>query len=218
LLSDCNLIDRVPKVNGFFSLYLRESDQVNRHLYRSTNYDLPLLDFLGASQISDAEQLFAWHTRSNAMPLVTAGQAPVFASARETFEAIFSPGFDPRRFAYLPAEAQPQAGGIQSNACRVISFEMKRERISAHVEANGASLVLFAQAYYHPWRASIDGQAAPVLKANYAYQAVLVPSGTHRVELRYQEQYFRAGAITSAGAFLVCGVAFVLGRRKRGAE
>jgi hypothetical protein len=218
LLSDCNLIDRVPKVNGFFSLYVRESEQVNRHLYRSTSYDLPLLDFLGVSRISDAEQLFAWHTRSNAMPLVTAGQAPVFASAGETFEAIFSPSFDPRRFAYLPAEGPPPPGRVESNACRVISFEMKPERISAQVEAKGASLVLFAQAYYHPWRAFIDGQSAPLFKANYAYQAVVVPSGPHRVELRYEDRHFRAGAIISAGAFLVCGAAFVPGRRKRGAE
>lgn len=73
LLSDCNLLKGVPKVNGFYSLYLREVEQITRRLYRSTNYHLPLLDFLGVTQLSDATELFAWHTRSKALPLVKRG-------------------------------------------------------------------------------------------------------------------------------------------------
>jgi hypothetical protein len=214
LLSDCNLIDRVPKVNGFFSLYLREADEVNRRLYRSTNYHLPLLDFLGVSQLSDAQLFVEWHARSNAMPWVTAGQVPVFASEKEILDAIFSPSFDPRRVAYLAAENQSQIVGVQSNACRVTSTEVKGEKVFVQVEASGASLVLIAQAYDHHWNAFVDGRPAPLLKANYAYQAIVVPAGTHRVDLRYQDRFFRIGGIISAVTLVACGAGVLRRGRK----
>lgn len=203
LLSDCNLIDHVPKVNGFFSLYLREPHEVTRRLYGSTNYNLPLLDFLGVSQLSHAQELFAWQHRTNAMPFVTAGQVPVFISASESLDAVFAGDFDPRRVAYLPPEARPVAN-IGTNACRVLSSEVKGKTVSAEVEASGPSLVVFSQAYSHLWKAFVDGGSAPLLKANHAYQAVVVPAGKHSIELRYVDGPFRIGAIVSALGLLFC--------------
>ena len=205
LLSDCNLIDRVPKVNGFFSLYLREADEVNRRLYRTTNYDLPLLDFLGVSQLSDDHIFVEWHTRSNAMPWVTAGQAPIIATPQETLDAIFSSRFDPRAVVYVPGDSRPQLVGVRSNECRVTSAEVRADSVFARVTASGASLVLIAQAYDRHWKAFIDGQPVPLLKANYAYQALIVPAGQHEVELHYQDSLFRVGGIISAMALVACG-------------
>jgi hypothetical protein len=215
LLSDCNLIDHVPKVNGFFSLYLREADEITRRLYRTTNYaELPLLDFLGVSQLSSANELFVWHTRTNALPLVTVGQAPRFASAQETFDALFKTDFDPRRIVYLPNDARGQATGIQANGARVVSSNVQNEKVSAEVETSGASVVVLAQAHCRPWKAFVDGRAAPILKANHAFQAVIVPSGRHRLELRYEDPLLRYGGILSALTALGC-VAFVFRTRMR---
>ncbi len=51
--SDCNLLDDVPKVDGFLSLCPREADDVNTLLYGTTNADFPSLeDFMGVSQIT----------------------------------------------------------------------------------------------------------------------------------------------------------------------
>jgi hypothetical protein len=204
LLSDCNLLVGVPKVDGFFSLYLREVEQITRRLYRTTNYHLPLLDFLAVTQLSADTELFAWYTRSNAMPVVSAGQEPVFAPAAETFDGIFASTFDPRRAAYLPIEAKAATGGVQGGQCKVISSEMKREFVTAEVQANAPSLVLISQAHTPSWRAFVDGRSTPLWKANYGFQAVVVPVGRHRVELRYEDRLFRGGAIVSALSLLAC--------------
>ena len=214
LLSDCNLIDHVPKVNGFFSLYVREADEVTRRLYRTTNYaDLPLLDFLGVSQLSAANELFAWQARTNALPLVTAGQTPAFASPEKTFDAIFKSDFDPGRIVYLPNEAREAASSVHSNAARVVSSGVGREKIFADVETAGAAIVVFAQAHYDGWKAFMDGKPAPVWKANYAYQSVIVPNGRHRVELRYDDRLFRYGAMISFLTLLACAGFAVFGKR-----
>ena len=214
LISDCNLIDHVPKVNGFYSLYLREANEVTRRLYRTTNYHLPLLDFLSVTQISDDAELFAWHARSNAMPLMTGGQQPIFAPSAETLDAILAKQFDPRHTVYLPLEAQPPSDGIGSNNCRVISADVRREKISAQLEASGAAVVVVSQAHYDPWKAFVDGKPVPIWKANFAYQAVIMPSGAHRLELRYEDRWFRRGAIISALSWLLCGTAILVRRRR----
>jgi hypothetical protein len=204
LLSDCNLLVGVPKVDGFFSLYLREVEQITRRLYRTTNYHLPLLDFLAVTQLSADTELFAWYTRSNAMPWVSAGQEPVFGSGAQTFDGIFASTFDPRRAAYLPIEAKAAVGGVQGGQCKVISSEMKREFVAAELQASAPSLVLISQAHTPSWRAFVDGRSTPLWKANYGFQAVVVPVGRHRVELRYEDRLFRGGAIVSAVSLLAC--------------
>jgi hypothetical protein len=214
LTSECNLLDDVPVLHGFFSLYLREADEVTRRLQLSTNYNLPLLDFLGVTQLSDARELFVWHSRSNAMPFVSAGQRAVYAPAQESFEGIFSPVFDPQHTVFLPAELRGIFGDLQPNACRVIRSDVRSERVTADVEASAPSLVVIAQARYEGWKAFVDGQPVPLLPANYAYQAVKVPAGGHRIELRYQERTFRAGLIVSALGLAGCCFIVMRGRRK----
>jgi hypothetical protein len=213
LNSSCNLIDGVPKVNGFFSLYLRDAHEVTQQLYRSTNYTLPLLDFLGVTQLSDDAEVFKWHTRTSALPMITAGQGPQFASASETFTNLFAPNFDPRSTVYLPPDTEAALRNVRAGACRIISTRFRRETVAVTTIAQAPSLVVFAQAHAPGWRATVDGRPVPLLKANYAFQAVAVPVGTHRVELRYRDRFLIAGAILSVGALLVC-LAGVIWSRK----
>ena len=87
--------------------------------------------------------------------------------------------------------------------------------MDAEVEAAAPSLVVVAQTYYHDWRAEIDGQPAPLLRANVAFQAVQVPAGTHKLHLFYHDRAFEIGAAASLAAWFVC--LFVCFRRA-GAE
>ena len=77
--ANCNLLDAVPKVDGFFSLMPRESDGLISLLYGTTNANFQKLnDFLGVSQITAPDEFFHWQPRRSFLPLVTAGQKPVF--------------------------------------------------------------------------------------------------------------------------------------------
>ncbi len=213
LNAECNLIDGVPKVNGFFSLYLRDAHAVTRQLYRSTNYTLPLLDFLGVTQISDDQEVFKWHARPKAMPLITAGQAPVFATAQEIFTNLFAHNFDPRGTVFLPLEAQAALRDVRPGACQILSTKTQRESVTVETSATAPSLLVLAHAHAPGWRATVDGQPVPLLKANYAFQAVVVPAGSHRVELRYRDRFLGAGALLSGLSLLGC-IAGIFWRRQ----
>jgi len=65
------------------------------------------------------------------------------------------------------------------------------------------------------WRASVDGDPAPVLQANALFRAVPVPAGRPRVELRYRPPEAALGAALSALAAVLGLVAW---SRRRAAD
>jgi hypothetical protein len=78
------------------------------------------------------------------------------------------------------------------------------ERIELELDARDAPALAFVSEGYHPWwRASVDGDAAPVLRASIAHMAVLVGPGRHAIELRLVRPVLVAAADwLTAGAWL----------------
>ena len=81
------------------------------------------------------------------------------------------------------------------------------------VIAEAPAMVVVAQAYYHPWQAYVDGKRTRLWRANYAYQAVEVPAGTHQVTLVYEDRMFFWGSALSLVALLGCVVGWFWWRR-----
>jgi hypothetical protein len=209
--ADCNLLDGVPKVNGFFSLYPRECGELNSALYVSTNICPPqLADFLGVSQITAKDEYVKWQPRDTFLPLVSAGQRPVFLEDTNALAFLIGPSFDGRKFVFLPPEAKDLVSVNHETSARVLSQHFQRERVELEVEASEPSMVVLSQTYYHRWRAYLDGGAHPLLRANYAFQAIEVPAGKHRVVLAYEDRPFHLGASISSTALLFCLTAWFL--------
>ena len=49
----------------------------------------------------------------------------------------------------------------------------------------GAGVVVFNEAFDPGWRATVDGEPAPIERVNLLHRGVVVPAGAHDVELRY---------------------------------
>jgi uncharacterized membrane protein YfhO len=69
--------------------------------------------------------------------------------------------------------------------------------IRLQVEAARPALLVVAESWYPGWEARLDGQPTTLFRANYLSQGVLVPGGTHTVELDYHPVSFVYGAIAS---------------------
>src|SRR5207248_149114 len=93
--ADCNLLDDIPKVNGFFSLYPRECGQVAGLLYESSAIYPKLADFLSVSQQSASREGYSWTPRNSWLPLVTAGQQPIFIRDEDALWALAKTNFEP---------------------------------------------------------------------------------------------------------------------------
>lgn len=212
LYANANLIDGLPKVDGFFALELPAERAVRYALYPTTNTCREALaDFLSVSQFTAATNLLEWTARPTFMPMVTAGQEPVFLDETNTLAALLAPTFDPRATVLLRSADAALAGGAHRTRAQIKSSRWTAHQITVQVEAEAPCLVVFSQTYYEPWRAQVDGQAAPLLRANHAFQAVPVPAGQHEVVLRYQDRQFQLGA----GISLLTLAGVVVGWRRK---
>jgi hypothetical protein len=203
LFDDCNLLDGVPKIDGFYSLYLRETEQTISALYSHDGGDVDLKglkDFLGVGHINPPEpsraEALDWLARDTVQPLVTAGEEPVFAAADVVLSNLVRADFDPRRFVYLPVEARRFITAKRADA-KILSQKIEAERLELEVSTDAAALVVVAQSYYHPWHAYVDGKRVELWRANGAYQALEIPAGRHEVKLLYEDRVFGCGLLVS---------------------
>ncbi|MGB7768424.1 MAG: YfhO family protein [Verrucomicrobiia bacterium] len=212
LYENCNIPENIPKVDGFCSLHLKDEMDIEEILYdvnlgfTATNVPPapPILNFLGVSQLSASNTIFAWQERKSFLPLVTAGQRPIFAGDAETMKKLESADFDPRRAVYLPLSARDRVAVTDASGTEVIFQQFGAQQAHLTVQAPALALVVMAQAYYHDWHAYVDGKPVPLLRANHAFQALEVPAGQHEIVLRYVDWMFRLGAAISALTLLGC--------------
>ena len=216
LSQDFNLLDHVPTFEGHYSLDLKESLDVFRTMYLTTNESSRLKDFLGISHTSNPTNTVDWVSRDSFLPMITAGQKPVFASGAKTMNALIGDSFEPLRTVYLPLEARGHVRASDQAKARIVSSQFSPHRLGIEVEADAPAMVVVAQAFYHPWHAYVDGKPTRLWRANYAYQALEVPPGKHQVRLVYQDKMFLGGVLLSLAAMLACGTAWVWWRKPPG--
>ena len=214
-LADCNLLEAVPQVHGFFSLTPAEANDATALPYVQTNRDFPaLLDFMGVSQITAPGKAFEWTPRPSAMPLVTAGQQPVFADDREAFQAFYQTNLDFRQIVILPPEARGSIAAMRQTGAHVLDTTFADQDVSIRVHSPAPSLVVISQSHYPAWKAYVEGRPATIWRANYAFQAVQVPAGEHQVQLVYEDSKLKVGAVLSGAGLLVCAILWLLAHRR----
>ena len=208
--ANCNLLDEVPKVNGFFSLYPHESGELVSAIYGSTNLDLArLADFMSVSQMTRSDKFFEWDGRTSFLPMVTAGQTPVYLEDLQAARSLFGPGFDGAKQVVLPMQDQSRITVRTGSSARVLRSRFEIQKVEAEVEATDPSMIVIGQTYYHCWQAYVDGKPTPLLRANYAFQALEVGSGRHQVLLVYRDRAFLIGSIISGCTLLLLVVTLI---------
>ena len=213
--ANCNLLDGMPKVDGFFSLTPRESDAVLSLFYDTTNASYPRLEaFLGVSQITASDAVFHWQARTNYLPLVTVGQKPIFLDDQNTLAALTRNDFDGSKLVYLPEQSKTLVTVSNQTAAKILNSNFGNRTVDIECEAAEPSLVVVAQTYYHNWQAEVDGQPVPLLRANVAFQAVQIPAGTHKIHLVYHDRAFEIGAAISLCMWANCFISLLLIQRR----
>lgn len=86
--------------------------------------------------------------------------------------------------------------------------------ISIQTSADTPGFLVLTDIWYPGWSATVDGVASEVLRANYAFRAVAIPAGQHRIEFHYRPVSFYLGLALAAFATLVVLVVLILGWKK----
>ncbi|HEX7489908.1 MAG TPA: YfhO family protein, partial [Anaeromyxobacteraceae bacterium] len=86
--------------------------------------------------------------------------------------------------------------------------------LQATVSAPRDGVAVVLDPWFPGWRATLDGAAVPLARANYAFMAVAVPAGRHQLRLEYHPTQLGRGVLVGAGTLaLLLGA---LAWRRRG--
>jgi hypothetical protein len=205
LHANANLIDAIPKADGFFALSLRDEQNLRLRAFRRGK-PVPngLADFMAIRYLCPPGGSFDWTNRPTAMLMATAGQKPEFAAPEQIVDALLEPEFDPCRTVYLPLSAQGKLSVSNFVETSVAVKTAMAHHWAVEVSAPAPTLLVVAQAFYPRWKARVDGNLVPIWKANFAFQAIEVPAGRHDVTLQYEDLPFRAGTLITGTTLGIC--------------
>ena len=123
--------------------------------------------------------------------------------------ALLEPGAEPALDQLGPSAAPDSAGAVN------LPVSESPTLMAYRVSAAAPALLVLSETHYPGWRAAVDGQAAPLFRADYVLRAVPVPAGEHTVTLAFRPPSFTIGAIISGAAGLGVVLALVVFSRKR---
>ena len=88
-------------------------------------------------------------------------------------------------------------------AARVQLVEYRPNHLRYETESSTDGVVVFSEIYYPDWTATVDGQPAPIGRADYVLRAMQVPAGKHVIEMTFDPQSIRTTEAVAWAAMLV---------------
>ena len=143
------------------------------------------------------------------------------SSQEDVLSALAAPDFNAREELLLEA-AQPAGATGPLPTTVAADFEAEArivvdepERIEIEVRSSAPGHLVLSDSDYPGWRATIDGEIIPILRANYLFRAVPIPEGHSRAVFEFLPSSLRYGLLVSAAAaFLLAGVTILWLRRE----
>jgi hypothetical protein len=117
---------------------------------------------------------------------------------------------DPVRITH-PDTGETWQGTFEAGLVNVVRHEPETVVLETNTSEEG--YVVLTETYRPGWRAEVDGEDRPVLRAQSAFRAVAVPAGRHRIVLTYRPGSFIIGALLS---FVALFSLILLAASKRG--
>lgn len=136
-------------------------------------------------------------------------QAMVMKDKNQVLMWLNNPLFDPRKAVILenavnlplPSSPRPET----ESTVLISSYKNDEIRIDASMADNG--FVVLSEKYYPGWKAYLDGLEIKIYQADYAFRAVYVPKGSHKLIVRYEPESYKKGLyISMVSLLLVAGI------------
>ncbi len=118
--------------------------------------------------------------------------AAIVVPPEKAVATSLAPAFEPRAVAVLET-GRPLPGAWESAAGSLTALERGPSRISFSATLPGDGVLVVFNAWEAGWRATVDGEAAPVVRADGAFQGIRLSSGEHRVDLTYRPRGLAEG-------------------------
>jgi len=122
------------------------------------------------------------------------------SSGEQAWAAIHQPEFDPSRQVVVEGGLALK-GSPSGDALTVRRWDPNNIELDATTPM--PAYVVLSEVYYPGWHVEVDGHAARILPANFAFRAVYLEPGTHRVRMFFQPASWTLGLAISAVTWCV---------------
>lgn len=113
----------------------------------------------------------------------------------EALKTIQSPDFDQRHSVVIETAEKCEKQTLRAKESKVNIASDQPNRVEIATESRQPGYLVLTDSYYPGWRAYIDGHPTTILHANYAFRAVGLPSGKHKVVFEFKPLSFDIGLI-----------------------
>lgn len=120
--------------------------------------------------------------------------AELAADHDAAFAAIHHEGFDPTKTVILE-EGRPLAQPPGHAEISIVRYDLNE--VAFDVSTDRPSYFLLTDIFHPNWKATVDGQEAPILEADYAFRALFLEPGVHRIEMRFIPRAWSIGMAVS---------------------
>lgn len=83
------------------------------------------------------------------------------------------------------------------------------------LESQNDGILFLSNVYYPGWEAYVDGYRVDILRADFAFQSIIIPKGNHDIEFIYNPKSFRIGKLITIITLIVLVVYYLYDKRKK---
>jgi hypothetical protein len=147
-----------------------------------------------------------WHVYENPSAFPRAWlvhQVVVEPFADKAKQELGDPNFDRFHKAIIRNSLGVELESVTTGLGEEIQWDhYQGDRFELRVKAKGRGLLVLSETFYPGWKATVNGQPAPIHKVDGLLRGVIVPRGDSRVVLRYAPLSVLIGAILTLTGFL----------------
>ena len=205
-------IYRIQSVDGYDPLYLlryaeliaaseRNTGNINppfgfNRIITPQNYDSKIIDLLGVKYILNLSEL----SNEKLKKVFQEGETRVYLntsvlpraffiekimginSKEDAIKAIFNASFRPETTAVVENGDKTLKGIKKLVAGNVDIINYSENKVVIRTENSGIGFLIFTDTFYPAWKASVDGKAVKIYKADYNFRGIIVSEGKHKIE------------------------------------
>ncbi len=131
-------------------------------------------------------------------------ESEVHTSREALLTRLRSPDWDPAKsvllLGYQLSLGQAQEASMAVSHVQVVRSDPRS--LDIRIETDAAGYLVVGEWYVPGWRAMLNGQTVPTLRANHAFHGIHLPPGNHHVTFRFRPNDLLAGAIISGLSLL----------------
>lgn len=119
----------------------------------------------------------------------------VITNKKDIITAFYNKNFDEKKTVIVEENPGLLTPNLRIKKVELLAYEPNK--IIFTTSSDGTALLFLSDTYYPGWKATVDGKPTRIYVADYAFRAVKVPKGEHKVEFYYLPESFENGLILS---------------------